>query len=60
MTVYHKHSVFLTPNSTTAQRYAEQIKASVERCKATDTTIGITVEWDEVAVVTEYQEGADE
>lgn len=60
MTIYHKHSVFLTPNSLTARKYAEQIKASVERCKITDTTIGISVEWDEVAVVTDTEEGADE
>lgn len=33
MTIYHKHSVFLTPNSLTAQKYAEQIKAQLERCK---------------------------
>lgn len=56
MTIYHKHSVFLTPNSLTAQKYAEQIKASLERCKATETTIGISVEWDEIAVVTESEE----
>ena len=60
MTVYHKHIVFLTPNSLTAQRYAEQIKANVERCKITDTTIGISVEWDEVSVITDIEEGAEE
>ena len=59
MTVYHKHAVFLTPNSMTAQKYAEQSKANVERCKITDTTIGISVEWDEVSVITESEEGAD-
>ena len=56
MTIYHKHSVFLTPNSMTAQKYAEQIKAQLERCKVTETTIGISVEWDEIAVVTESEE----
>ena len=58
MTIYHKHIVFLTPNSLTAQKYAEQIRASVERCKVTESTIGISVEWDEVAVVTESEEGS--
>lgn len=59
MTIYHKHSVFLTPNSLTACKYAEQIKASLERCKITESTIGIVVEWDEVSVVTNTEEGAD-
>lgn len=58
MAIYHKHIVFLTPNSLTAQKHAEQIRKSVERCKVTDTTIGMSVEWDEVAVVTESEEGS--
>lgn len=56
MTIYHKHCVFLTPNSFTAQRYAEQIRANVERCKVKESTIGISVEWEEVAAVTESEE----
>lgn len=60
MTVYHKHSVFLTPNGMTAQKYAEQIKANVEQCKINETTIGISVEWDEVSVITESEEGAED
>ena len=58
MTIYHKHIVFLTPNSLTAQKHAEQIRVSVERCKVTDTTIGISVEWDEMSAVTESEEEA--
>ena len=60
MTIYHKHIVFLSPNGVQAQAYAEQIRAILERCKITDTTIGISVEWDEVSVVTDTEEGADE
>ncbi len=56
MTIYHKHIVFLTPNSLTAQKYAEQIRASVERCKVKESTIGMSVEWDEISVVTESEE----
>lgn len=58
MTIYHKHIVFLTPNSLTARKYAEQIRVSVERCKVKESTIGISVEWDEASVVTESEEEA--
>lgn len=60
MTIYHKHSVFLMPNNLTAKKYAEQINANTERCKVAEIAGGISVEWDEVSVVTETEEGADE
>ena len=59
MNIYHKHIVFLSPNGVQAKAYAEQLRAILERCKITETTIGISVEWDEVSVITESEEGAD-
>lgn len=56
MVITHKHTLFIAPNNLEAQTYAERLKANIDNCKVTETTVGIAVEWQELMAYTTVSE----